>query len=84
MDIPEFIRMKLENFPDDDKEYNLMEKVDAKGYVILRVEKGMHGLPYAGIIAQKLFEERLEKMTRSRAIQPQDSGHTSGGQSASP
>ena len=62
MDIPEFIRMKLDNFPDDVIEQNnLKEKVDAKGYVILRVEKGMYGLPYAGIIAQKLLEERLEK-----------------------
>ena len=39
MDIPEFIRMKLDNFPEDViNENNLMEKVDAKGYVILRVE----------------------------------------------
>ena len=75
MDIPEFIRMKLDNFPDDViKEYNLMAKVDAKGHVILRVKKGMYGLPYAGIIAQKLLEGRLQKsMTTSRAIQPQDS-----------
>jgi len=54
--------MKLDNFPDDViEQYNLKEKVDAKGYVILRVEKGLYGLPYAGIIAQKLLEERLEK-----------------------
>ena len=27
---------------------------------MIRVEKGMYGLPHAGIIAQKLLEERLE------------------------
>ena len=62
MDRPEFLRMKLDNFPEDViKQYGLMDKVDAKGFVILRVEKGMYGLPYAGIIAQKLLIERLEK-----------------------
>ena len=60
-DIPESIYMKLYNFLEDViKEYNLMGKVDAKGFVILRVGKEMYGLSYAGIIAQKLGEERLE------------------------
>ena len=62
MKILEFlVCMKLDNFPDDViKEYNPMENIDAKGFVILRVEKGMYGLPYTGIIAQKPLEERLE------------------------
>ena len=61
MDRPEFLRMKLDNFPDDViDQYNLKDKVDEKGFVILRVEKGMYGLPYAGIIAQNLLEERLD------------------------
>jgi hypothetical protein len=61
MDRPEFLRMKLDNFPDDViEQYGLKDKVDEKGFVILRVEKGMYGLPYAGIIAQNLLEERLE------------------------
>ena len=60
MDRQEYIRMKIDNFPDDViKQYNLLEKVDKKGYVITRVEKGMYGLPYAGIIAQELLEKRL-------------------------
>ena len=46
---PEFLRMKLDFFPEDVIiEYNLREKVDEKGFVILRVKKGMYGLPYAG------------------------------------
>ena len=43
MDCPEFLHIKLENFSDDlIKVYNLMETADAKGFVILRVEKGMY------------------------------------------
>jgi hypothetical protein len=37
---PEFLRMKLDNFPEDViKQYGLQEKVNAKGSVMLRVEK---------------------------------------------
>jgi hypothetical protein len=62
MDRPEFLRMKLDNFPDDViKQYSLLDKVNAKGFVILHVEKGIYGLPYTGIIAQKLITERLGK-----------------------
>ena len=44
--------MRLDNFPDHViKMYNLMDKVDAKGFVILQKEKGMYGLPYAGILS---------------------------------
>ena len=60
MDCPEFLCMKLGNFPDNIiKSYNLMENVHAKGFLILRVKKGMHGLPYTGIIVHKLLLERL-------------------------
>ena len=85
MDRPEFLRMKLDNFPDDViKLYNLMDKVDAKGFVILRIEKGMYGLPYAGIIAQELLTKRLENhTTTSRVTRHQVSGLTSGGPSHS-
>ena len=52
MDRRKFLRMKIDNFPDHViEQYNLREKVDKKGYIIARVEKGMYGLPYAGIIA---------------------------------
>jgi len=59
---PEYIRIKLADIPEDVIErYNLRELVDADGYVYCRVEKGMYGLPQAGIIAQELLEERLGK-----------------------
>ena len=53
--------MKLDNFPDDGiDQYDLKNKVNEKGFVILRVKKRMYDLPYAGIIAENLLEERLE------------------------
>ena len=61
MDRPEFLRMKLSNFPEDViKHYNLNDKADNKGFIYVHCERGMYGLPHAGIIAQKLLKERLE------------------------
>ena len=61
MDRTEFLRMKIENFPDDViTQYKLKDIVEAKGFVIIRVEKGMYGLPYACIIEQNLLEETSE------------------------
>ena len=57
-----YFRMKIELFPEDIiQEYNLHNKVDATGNVHCKVQRGMYGLPQAGIIAQELLEERLLK-----------------------
>ena len=59
---PEYLRMKIDNFSEDViEQYKLKDKVDSQGFVILQVEKRMYGLPYGGIIAQKLLEKRFEK-----------------------
>jgi hypothetical protein len=52
MDQYEYFGMKLELFPPDiiDK-YRLNNKVDANGNVFCEVQRGMYGLPQAGIIA---------------------------------
>ena len=39
--------------------YKLKDKVDVKGNLYVKCVKGMYGLPHAGIIAQKLLEERI-------------------------
>jgi hypothetical protein len=58
----EYFCMKLELFPEDIiEEYDLRNKVDAKGNVHCEVRRGMYGLPQAGIIAQELLETRLLK-----------------------
>ncbi len=58
----EYFRMKLNLFPQDIiDEYDLTNKVDQNGNVHYEVQRGMYGLPQAGIIAQELLGERLKK-----------------------
>ena len=60
MEHHEFLRMKIDYFPQDVIDhYKLKEKVDEKGNLYVRVEKGMYGLPQAGVLANKLLGERL-------------------------
>ena len=62
MDRPEFLRMKIDHFPQDVIDhYSLKTKVDEMGFLMVRVQKGMYGLPQAGIIAQQLLEKRLNE-----------------------
>ena len=42
-------------------EYNLKEKVHTDGYVYIEIQKGMYGLPQAGMLANKLLKRRLAK-----------------------
>jgi hypothetical protein len=58
----EYIQIKIDNVPDKViKQYNLCEKVDNDGYVYVEVQKGMYGLLQAGILAQELLEQQLNK-----------------------
>ena len=58
----EYARMKISNFPEYIiNHYKLRDKVDHKGNLYVKVMKGMYGLPHAGIVAQKLLEEHLNK-----------------------
>ena len=62
MDRFEYLRMKLELFPQDIiEEYGLRDKVDTDGNVFCEVRRGMYGLPQAGIIAQELLTKRLHQ-----------------------
>ena len=58
----EYFRMKLDLFPQDIiDEYDLTNKVDQNGNVHCKVQRGMYGLPQAGIIAHEILEEQLKK-----------------------
>ncbi len=62
MDHYEYFRIKLELFPPDIiNEYGLHDKVDADGNIFCEVQRGMYGLPQAGILAQDLLTKRLHK-----------------------
>jgi hypothetical protein len=41
------------------KHYNLTDLATPDGYVYCEIQKGMYGLPQAGIIAQQLLEKQL-------------------------
>ena len=54
------MRLKLADMPEDViTHYKLRMLQTPDGYVYVRIQKGMYGLPQAGIIAQKLLEKRL-------------------------
>ena len=57
---PEYIKFLLSNIPQKIiDEYNLLNKVDAQGYVYVKIVKGMYGLKQAGIIAHKELIKHL-------------------------
>jgi hypothetical protein len=54
----EYMRMKITDIPQEIVEqYNLKDKVSKDGYVFVEIQRGMYGLPQAGIIAQELLEK---------------------------
>ena len=55
------MRIHLSLIPDEIiREYNLLELAH-DGYVYIEINKGMYGLPQAGILANKLLARRLAK-----------------------
>ena len=59
----EYMQIKIMDIPEEVIEhYNFCEIVTEDGYVYCTIQKGMYGLPQAGIIAQELLQERLAKV----------------------
>ncbi len=59
---PECIRVKINDLPEEIiNEYKLHKKVNKAGMVYIEVTKGMYGLPQAGLLANELLEQRLNK-----------------------
>ena len=62
MERPEFMRMKLSELPPELVIlYNLNTIADDNGTMYIKVQKGMYGLPQAGILEQQLLKQRLNK-----------------------
>lgn len=58
----EYMKVHISLIPQEIIEhYNLLAKVDSKGFIYIRINKGMYGLPQAGILAYQLLVERLAK-----------------------
>ena len=60
MECPEFMRLKLSDIPNNIIDLYKLHDIAHDGYVYVRIQKGMYGLPQAGIIAQQLLEKRLQ------------------------
>jgi hypothetical protein len=57
---PEFMKLHISLIPEEIvQHYNLQDKVDDKGFVYIRIDKGMYGLPQAGALANQLLQQRL-------------------------
>ena len=58
----EYIRMKIDDLPKEIiNEYKLREKVNRQGMVYIEATKEVYGLPQAGLLANELLEQHLNK-----------------------
>ena len=59
---PEYIIINIRDVPDEIvREYKLKEKTSADGSVYIAANRGMYGLPHAGLLANELLETRINK-----------------------
>jgi hypothetical protein len=64
----EYVCIRINDIPEEIiVEYNLHKKVTKDGYVYVKIQKGMYGLPQAGILAQELLEKQLNKHEYSQS-----------------
>jgi len=61
LDRYEYMRMKLDLMPEEYIEQNNLREKAKNGYFYMEIQKGMYGLPQAGILANKLLRKRLAK-----------------------
>ena len=62
MERPEYMKIQIAQLPYEIiAEYNLKNKVHSDGSVFIAIQKGMYGLPQAGMLANKLLKCRLAK-----------------------
>jgi hypothetical protein len=59
---PEFMHMKLAELPKEfTRIYKLHDLVNANRFVSIKIQKGIYGLPQAGILVQELLKKCLNK-----------------------
>ena len=57
----EYMRLPIALIPQEIIDHYKLTEIAVDGYVYCEIQKGMYGLPQAGIIANDLLRERLEK-----------------------
>ncbi len=64
----EYVKIKIDSILEEIiVEYNLCKKVTSNRYVYIEIQKGMYGLPQAGILAQQLLETRFNAQGYSQS-----------------
>ena len=59
---PEYVKIKMNDIPEEIRaEYKLHDYATPDGNVYIEITKGMYGLPQAGLLANELLEQRLNK-----------------------
>ena len=54
-----YVKLNLKDIPDEIiREFDLNKK-EVNGFVYVKVRKGMYGLPQAGLLSDKLLQQRL-------------------------
>jgi hypothetical protein len=62
MERPEYMKMKLSDLPQEFVDlYGLTKIAEDNGNMYIKVQKGMYGLPQAGILAHRLLEQGLNE-----------------------
>ncbi len=61
LDWYEYMRMPLDLFPDDIVDHYDLKQKAKNGFVYMEIQKGMYGLPHAGILANNLLKKRLAR-----------------------
>ncbi len=57
-----YVWIKIDDIPDEIiVEYNIRNKVSSNGHKYIKIQKGIYGLPQAGILAQELLEKQLNE-----------------------
>jgi hypothetical protein len=65
------MQLKISDMPDNVIEhYKLRDIVSSEGHIYCEIQKGMYGLPQAGIITQELLADRLQqhRYTKSKTM----------------
>eukprot|EP00804_Cyclotella_cryptica_P012986 CCRYP_002317-RA/>CCRYP_002317-RA protein AED:0.32 eAED:0.30 QI:0/0/0/1/1/1/3/0/854 len=62
MDRPEYMRLKFDLIPEEIVDKYKLREYNKDGWVYVRIDLGMYGLPQAGILANKLLAKRLAKV----------------------
>jgi hypothetical protein len=77
--------MKLKDIPPKFvKIYNIKKIAAPDGTIYVKIQKGMYGLPQAGILAQNLLKEQLNKHGYHQSPTTRASGNAIGTPSPSP